>query len=208
MTAPWVNAPGQWEEGALRWNFYDLNMMGDVAVSPWHDEPFTPNVNYPTEILEGMTSMEVKVTNENGEGLKNFRCALFDGEELLGVAYTDESGLAIIEFSEPVELADGMNLIVTGCDAWPQNIIFDLTATAENAMVDVNIYPNPNKGQFTINLPETACDIVVVNSLGQTVHHTAASGMTTLNVENLSEGVYFVTVKSESGVKTMKFIKE
>lgn len=208
MTAPWVNAPGQWEEGALRWNFYDLNMMGDVAVSPWHDEPFTPNVNYPTEILEGMTSMEVKVTNENGEGLKNFRCSLFDGEELLGVAYTDESGLAIIEFSEPVELADGMNLIVTGCDAWPQNIIFDLTATAENAMVDVNIYPNPNKGQFTINLPETACDIVVVNSLGQTVHHTAASGMTTLNVENLSEGVYFVTVKSESGVKTRKFIKE
>ena len=208
MTAPWVNAPGQWEEGALRWNFYDLNMMGDVAVSPWHDEPFTPNVNYPTEILEGMTSMEVKVTNENGEGLKNFRCSLFDGEELLGVAYTDESGLAIIEFSEPVELADGMNLIVTGCDAWPQSIIFDLTATAENAMADVTLFPNPNKGQFTINLPETACDIVVVNSFGQTVHHTAASGMTTLNVENLSEGVYFVTVKSESGVKTMKFIKE
>ena len=208
MTAPWVNAPGQWEEGALRWNFYDLNMMGDVAVSPWHDEPFTPNVNYPTEILEGMTSMEVNVTNDNGEGQKNFRCSLFDGEELLGVAYTDESGLAIIEFSEPVELADGMNLIVTGCDAWPQNIIFDLTATAENAMVDVNIYPNPNKGQFTVNLPEEDCDVTILNSLGQTMHHAAARGLTTLNVENLSEGVYFVTVKSESGIRTMKMVKQ
>ena len=209
MTAPWVNAPGQWEEGALRWNFYDLNMMGDVAVSPWHDEPFTPKVEYSLPVVaEAVTTLDVNVTNDNGEGQKNFRCSLFDGEELLGVAYTDESGLAIIEFGEPVELADGMNLIVTGCDAWPQNIIFDLTATAENAMVDVNIYPNPNKGQFTINMPETVCDITVANSLGQTVHHTAARGLTTLNVENLSEGVYFVTVKSESGVKTMKFIKE
>ena len=208
QTAPWVNAPGQWEEGALRWNFYDLNIMGDVAVSAWHDEPFTPNVNYGGVVTERISALPVVVTNDNNEGQKNFRCTLFDGEELIGVAYTDENGNANIVFDEPIELAVGMTLIVTGCDAWPQTINFDITAAEENAMVDVHIHPNPNKGQFTINLPEANCDIVVVNSLGQTVHHTAASGLTTLNVENLSEGIYFVTVKSESGVKTMKFIKE
>lgn len=31
-TAPWVNAPGQWEEGALRWCFYDNNILGDPAM--------------------------------------------------------------------------------------------------------------------------------------------------------------------------------
>ena len=120
-TAPWVNAPGQWEEGALRWNFYDLNMMGDVAVSPWHDEPFTPNVNYTAELLVGLTSTDVTVTN-NGEGLKNFRCALFHGEDMIGVGYTDEDGNATIEFPEPIDFVDEMSLIVTGCDAWPQTL--------------------------------------------------------------------------------------
>ncbi len=119
-TAPWVNAPGQWEEGALRWNFYDLNMMGDVACSPWHDEPFTPEVSYASEILVGMTSMDVMVTNV--DGLKNFRCALFHGEDLIGVGYTDEDGNATIEFAEPIDFVGEMSLIVTGCDAWPQTL--------------------------------------------------------------------------------------
>ena len=119
-TAPWVNAPGQWEEGALRWNFYDLNMMGDVAVSPWHDEPFTPNISYAAEVLVGTASMDVTVTNANGEGLKNFRCGLFHGEDLIGLGYTDENGNVTIEFAEPISFVGDASLIVTGCDAWPQ----------------------------------------------------------------------------------------
>ena len=120
QTAPWVNAPGQWEEGALRWNFYDLNMMGDVAVSPWHDEPFTPVVNYPTSIpLGGSNSLSVNVHTVEGSPLYNFRCALFYGEDLLGVAYTDENGACLVELDGPISFVGEMTLIVTGCDAWP-----------------------------------------------------------------------------------------
>lgn len=35
QTASWVNAPGQWEEGALRWCFYDCNILGDPAMKIW-----------------------------------------------------------------------------------------------------------------------------------------------------------------------------
>ena len=213
QTAPWVNAPGQWEEGALRWNFYDLNMMGDVAVSPWHDEPFEPTVDYPVIYDSQMSSMEVKVTssNLNGAGLKNFRCALYHGldlQGLVGVAYTDEDGMATIEFNDNLGHYAHMQLIVTGCDAWPQKITLELADTDENMMSNVSLYPNPNKGQFSLNLPEEDCEISIANSLGQEVHHGHAQGHTELNLEGLTNGIYFVTVKSESAVGTLKFVKE
>ena len=208
QTAPWVNAPGQWEEGALRWNFYDLNMMGDVACSPWHDEPFTPNVSRPLSIEEGMTSMETQVTDNNGNGLQNFRCTLFNGEEMIGLGYTDETGMATIEIDDPLNYIADLTLIVTGCDAWPQTFHIDLEESEENTMSNVTLYPNPNKGQFTLSLPEEDCDITICNSLGQVVHQSQAHGMTTLNLESLNQGMYFVTVKSEKTVGSLKFVRK
>ena len=208
QTAPWVNAPGQWEEGALRWNFYDLNMMGDVACSPWHDEPFTPEVQYPVEIEEGMTEMEVQVVDANGEGLKNFRCALFHDGEMIGLGYTDETGMAVVAINDPMDYVAELKLIVTGCDAWPQTFSMNLEATEENTLHNLAIYPNPNMGRFTINLPEADCDIVVFNSLGQQVFSQQAKGMTQMDLESLESGMYFVTVKSEKAVSTLKFVKE
>ena len=150
-TAPWVTAPGQFEEGALRWNFYDLNMMGDVAVSPWHDEPFTPEVTYASEILVGTASMDVTVANANGDGLKNFRCALFHGDDMIGVGYTDEDGSVTIEFADPIDFVGEMSLIVTGCDAWPQALPV-LSLPGNCAYVIYNDYEisggaQPNYGQ-------------------------------------------------------------
>lgn len=215
QTAPWVNAPGQWEEGALRWNFYDLNMMGDVAVSPWHDEPFEPwvELEYGDEYVSSMTSMNVTVIDDfNGVGLKNFRCALYHGldlQGLVGVAYTDEEGAATIEFDDNLGAYAHMQLVVTGCDAWPQTITLELVGTEENTLRNVSIYPNPNKGQFTLSLPEEDCGIDIVNSLGQVVYHQSqANGLTALNLGSLNSGMYFVTVKSAHAVSTLKFVKE
>ena len=122
QTAPWVTAPGQWEEGALRWNFYDLNIMGDVAVSPWHDEPFTPEVSYQQQLLVGTANTTVTVTDNDGNGLLNFRCGFFHNGELIGLGITNANGVAEIEFDPVIDFVDEVALIVTGCDAWPQTL--------------------------------------------------------------------------------------
>ena len=78
----------------------------------------------------------------------------------------------------------------------------------EGSVNALSVYPNPNNGQFSLNLPEEDCEIVIFNSLGQQVYSQQAKGMTALNLEGLNDGVYFVTVKSSNAVSTFKFVKE
>ena len=40
------------------------------------------------------------------------------------------------------------------------------------------------------------------------MHHSLGNGLTTLNLNDLDKGMYFVTVKSASLSTTQKFIKE
>ena len=97
--------------------------------------------------------------------------------------------------------------------AWLDNIVFPpaeiLMVTQEIASDGISLYPNPNQGQFSIKLPEEDCEIIVFNSVGQQVYRqNNAKGMTSLNLEGLNNGMYFITVKSVSAVRTMKFVKE
>ena len=122
MTAPWVTAPGQWEEGALRWNFYDMNVLGDGAVNVWLDEPMTAVVEAPAQVVIGTQSIEVEVTDENGNGLKNFRCLIYMDGEVLAMGSTDENGVAEIEFDGGLQNVGEMIMKVTGISSYPQEV--------------------------------------------------------------------------------------
>ena len=129
MTAP--NVADLWgENGALRWNIYCINILGDVAVCPWLDEPFIPEVSYELALNQGTTSTNVKVSKDNNPQ-SNFRCSLFYGEDLLAFGMTDENGEAQLQFAEALNVADTMQLIVTGPNAWYQT--YDVVGLNGNA---------------------------------------------------------------------------
>ena len=117
-TAPYV-ADVWGENGALRWNMYCINILGDVAVKPWLDEPFIPEVSYDLALNGGTTSTEVVVKKDN-EPQSNFRCSLYYGDELLAFGMTNENGKAELVFSQALNITDTMQLIVTGPNAWCQ----------------------------------------------------------------------------------------
>ena len=121
-TAPWVTAYG--EEGCLRWNIYCLNVLGDGALCPWFEEPFSPNVVFEQGLKVGITSTTVHVSHFETP-LDNFCVSLFDGEVLLARGITDENGDAELNFDTPLEVVGEMRLIVTGQSAWPQS--FEVT---------------------------------------------------------------------------------
>lgn len=200
QTAPWVNAPGQWEEGALRWNFYDLNILGDVAVSPWLDEPFTPIIEFGDDIEIGSSSTIVKVYDDNNVPQKGFRCSLYNGDEFLGIALTDENGEAEIVMSQPVSEGETLDLIVTGMNAFPQTLSKDFISTIENAEErHIDIYPNPANSNVYVEVGNKDCDILIYNSLGQILETiNSVSGKVSIDMNNVESGIYFVRIKGTS----------
>ncbi len=78
----------------------------------------------------------------------------------------------------------------------------------------INLYPNPNNGQFSIEslIPlQNSGDILnIVNSTGQTVYHgTWENKVNTrqFNLSHLDPGIYILIIKNQGMLFTKKFIK-
>ncbi len=119
MTAPWVNAPGQWEQGALRWCFYDCNVLGDPAMAMWTKEPMTVQAAYQAALPLGVPTFPVTVTN-NGSPVSHVNCVLIKNNVIHGVAATDETGNAVITIDPAFTDVGDAQLIISGNNCLPQ----------------------------------------------------------------------------------------
>jgi hypothetical protein len=151
-TSTWVNAPGQWEEGALRWCFYDCNIFGDPALAIWTTEPTDFDVQYPEEIIVGATSFTVSVTS-NGSPAEGMMCVIMSGETMTGCSVTDNNGQAVIQM--PAGFAgDVAELVVSGYMAVPQHFPLSVQVGCEDLVKHVSLvtYPVPFDHHLTISL--------------------------------------------------------
>ncbi|MCF7858764.1 MAG: T9SS type A sorting domain-containing protein [Candidatus Cloacimonetes bacterium] len=112
-TAPWVTAPGQWEEGALRWCFYDCNVLGGSALPIWTDEPIAIEAVYSPVITIGTSSFEVELTS-NSDPVSDLQCTILQNGALIGTALTDENGIALITFDPAAVIVGDAELYVSG----------------------------------------------------------------------------------------------
>jgi hypothetical protein len=58
----------------------------------------------------------------------------------------------------------------------------------------VNIYPNPAREQFTVELDKPS-NIKVINALGQTVINIDVDGKSIINTSTLPAGIYIIRVE-------------
>lgn len=78
----------------------------------------------------------------------------------------------------------------------------------ENLYNLVTIYPNPTSDELTIETSHQAT-IQILNIQGQLIKAIdATDSKTSVDVSELSSGMYFVEVKTENGVVVRKFVKE
>lgn len=77
-----------------------------------------------------------------------------------------------------------------------------------NQLALINIYPNPNTGVFTVELP-TNSTITIVDILGKIVYtQKLESGIHTINITNFNNGVYILKAENNGEVKNVRLIKE
>lgn len=74
----------------------------------------------------------------------------------------------------------------------------------------VSVYPNPNNGMFTVELNNSLSKTIeVIDVTGRIVlSNTTSNNVVDVNISALSNGVYYVKVKSENTSEVIKIVKQ
>lgn len=83
------------------------------------------------------------------------------------------------------------------------------TDTKENFVSDgISVFPNPSKENITIILPEKAT-IEILDMEGQIIKTISNNNLTiTIDLRNLSSGIYILKANTDKGILIKRFIKQ
>jgi surface protein len=105
-------------------------------------------------------------------------------------------------------------LIVTrgACkDSTSLNFVISGIGFDENFLLQAKLYPNPNDGCFTIEIPERyiGSEMIVMDGIGRPLERLIIQETkTNIDIRKRPKGVYRVHIKSQQGIKTIPLIKQ
>lgn len=118
------------------------------------------------------------------------------------------SGTGMINIT--YQYTDGNGCAASATDSIWVDICNGISTAAEPT--DVTLYPNPNNGQFTIQLsdaPHAPVQVDVLNALGQIVQtFSMNSGKQQVDISAFDNGVYLVRVIRAEGIRTYHVVKQ
>ena len=190
-TAPWVNAPGQWEEGALRWCFYDCNVLGDPVMGIWTDEVLPVATQYPASIITGTPQFDITVTS-GGQPVKGLTAAFLVNGMLIGKGTTGTDGNATVVIDPPVTSPGEAQLVVSGYNCLP--VYYPVTIAPGNAPYVIYASHSINDSQGNNNGMADYGETLGLNVTLQNVGQANAQNVTAL----LSSYDPYITISDNS----------
>lgn len=79
----------------------------------------------------------------------------------------------------------------------------------DNVSFEMNIYPNPSEGIFTVKVPENEVDFEIINTIGEKIDFEMKSvgdNLIQIDVSNSKEGVYFVKMSGKEKTTMKKIV--
>jgi hypothetical protein len=120
-----------------------------------------------------------------------------------GFMSTDENltGLTVMGLYE-VTVTDA-----NGCTATASGVVNNTSGLNGTQELVLNVYPNPSNGMFTVNSSISNGMIIVRDALGREIHIQPINSNTSLvNLENQSNGMYFMELRSGDVSKTVRVV--
>lgn len=222
-SAPWVNAPGEWEEGAHRWVHFACNVLGDPTLSVWTEEPTTISLSGSAYQADGgQPRLTVNLTSENND-IAGYRCVLMTADVPIAFGMTDNTGLVEFMLEPGIAEAGGLSLYVSGKNYPPvffEVQIFDDSVIPSEGIATFPNFPNPFNGETRIlyALAESGhVNLAVYDMRGRLVttlvDSERSSGMQSAvwngvdqNGDIAPSGLYFYQIESGKHVESGKII--
>lgn len=89
---------------------------------------------------------------------------------------------------------------------FPANVSISSINNIEDEVDDIIIYPNPAKEFITITNLKSRADIKIFDALGKIMFYSSKSLSSNINISNLPNGVYYLSIKLDNNIYTKKFI--
>jgi hypothetical protein len=89
--------------------------------------------------------------------------------------------------------------------------VIDCTSLTERTILsNLNVFPNPTSGEFSIETTNTLTkSIEVIDITGKVVYTTASdSDVVKFNLKDIANGVYYVKIQSNNSVEVVKVVKQ
>lgn len=216
-TAPWVTAPNQHEQNAIRWNYYAQNILGDPVMRLYSDVPVSPDIDYDiTELENGI--LKVSVSLESDPVTEAGLSVIDTNGVLKGFTRTNMNGYAEIDLSASYHKGDSLFCYITGENIIPADTVIKLlesnTIIPTNHLL-VSNYPNPFnpnttivfdlpvRGEVTIgiyDLQGKLIDVIYRNIADAGTHSMSLDG------SEMSSGIYICRVAANGQTAQTKLI--
>lgn len=217
-TYTFTAAPGTLTLGKITQNGFSANITGGI---PFTSRPDSMVGYYKNSLQSGDASyFGVGLFKRNTTN--NALDTIAVGKITKNVTASNFTRFAVPLNYRSVETPDTMNILlmssanivtaIVGTTLYVDDLSFVYNSSGISFQIPVNTgslkyYPNPNNGNYLIVESEKADRIEILNALGQVVRNVLITDIkTTINIEDLSTGTYFVKAINNKNSEIRKLI--